>query len=48
VQKSHFYKKWWFWTGTGAVVVAAVVVGVVLATQKDSPHGSLGEFGPRR
>jgi hypothetical protein len=28
---SPFYKKWWFWTGVGAVVVAGTVTAVVLA-----------------
>lgn len=28
-----FYQRWWFWTGVGAVVVAAVVTGVAIATR---------------
>jgi iron complex outermembrane receptor protein len=32
------YERWWFWAGAGAVV-AAVVVGVVLATRKPTDCG---------
>jgi len=28
-----FYQRWWFWTGVGAVVVAAVVTGIAVATR---------------
>jgi tetratricopeptide (TPR) repeat protein len=28
-----FYRRWWFWTGVGAVVVAAVVTGIAVATR---------------
>ena len=34
------YQRWWFWTGAGAVVVGAVVVGVVLATRKSPDCGA--------
>jgi hypothetical protein len=30
------YKRWWFWTGVGAVVVGGVVTGVLL-TRKSAP-----------
>jgi hypothetical protein len=38
------YKKWWFWTIIGAVVVGGVVVGVVAASggKPDCPSGTLG------
>jgi tetratricopeptide (TPR) repeat protein len=26
---SPFYRRWWFWTGVGAVVVGAIVIGAV-------------------
>ena len=29
----RIHKKWWFWTGIGAVVAAGVAVGVVMATR---------------
>jgi tetratricopeptide (TPR) repeat protein len=38
------YERWWFWTAVGAVVVAAVVVGVV-ATSK-GPQAYAGNLGP--
>lgn len=34
-EKRPLYKSPWLWTGVGAVVVAAVVTGVVLATRED-------------
>jgi hypothetical protein len=30
------YKKWWFWTGVGAVVVAGTVTAIVLANRSSS------------
>jgi tetratricopeptide (TPR) repeat protein len=33
------YQRWWFWTGVGAVVVGAAVVGIVLATRKSTDCG---------
>lgn len=32
------YKKWWFWTGIGAVVVTTVIVAVVLSGGTDRPE----------
>ena len=32
-------QRWWFWAGAGAVIVGAVVVGVVLATRKSPDCG---------
>jgi tetratricopeptide (TPR) repeat protein len=32
----RIHKKWWFWTGIGAVVAAGVAVGVVMATRSGS------------
>jgi hypothetical protein len=31
------YKKWWFWTGIGAVVVTTVIVAVVLSSGTSRP-----------
>jgi hypothetical protein len=28
------YKKWWFWTAVGAVVIAGVVAGVALSREQ--------------
>jgi ribosomal protein S20 len=37
------YKKWWFWTGVGAVVVAGTVTAILLATHSSSsPCGGTG------
>jgi tetratricopeptide (TPR) repeat protein len=33
VHNDRIHKKWWFWTGIGAVVAAGVAVGVVMATR---------------
>jgi hypothetical protein len=30
-EPSPFYKKWWFWSAVGAVVVAGTVTAIVLA-----------------
>jgi tetratricopeptide (TPR) repeat protein len=35
-------KKWWLWTGVGAVVVGAVVTGLVLGLRKGSEHPQTG------
>lgn len=32
--ETPLYKRWWLWTGVGAVVVAGVVAGVLVATRK--------------
>jgi len=36
------YKKWWFWTLVGAVVVGGVTVGVVAGTREGPPPAELG------
>jgi len=36
------YKKWWFWTGVGAVVVAGTVTALLLANQSSSPCSGTG------
>ena len=36
-------ERWWFWTGAGAIAVAAVVVGVLVAT--GGPEPSRGDVG---
>jgi tetratricopeptide (TPR) repeat protein len=40
-EASHpIYERWWFWAGAGAIVVSAVVVGVVLANRKSTDCGA--------
>ena len=34
-------KKWWFWTGIGAVVVTGVVIGIAEATTRSADFGSI-------
>jgi hypothetical protein len=34
---SHFYRTWWFWTGTAAVVVAGTVTAIFLAGRSSDP-----------
>ena len=44
------YKRWWFWPGVGAVVVAGAVTAVLLtrtSTQVVDPSGSLGAVDAR-
>jgi hypothetical protein len=36
--EAPIYKKWWFWTGIGAVVVTTVVVAVVLSSGTSRPE----------
>ena len=36
-EETPIYKKWWFWTGIGAVIVAGVVTAVVLSSGTDRP-----------
>jgi tetratricopeptide (TPR) repeat protein len=33
------YRRWWFWAGAGAVVVGAVVTGIVLASHRSADCG---------
>jgi len=40
------YKRWWFWTGAGAVVAGGVVAAVLL-TRDGGPHGSLAPIDGR-
>jgi tetratricopeptide (TPR) repeat protein len=35
------YKRWWFWSGVGAVVAGGVVAAILLA-RPETPQGSLG------
>ena len=37
--------RWWFWAGVGTVVVAGVVVGIALSTDRSAPNGN---FSPPR
>ncbi len=43
-QSSPFYKRWWFWTGVGVIVVSAVVIGVVASSKGPQPY--VGTLGP--
>jgi tetratricopeptide (TPR) repeat protein len=40
------YKRWWFWTGAGAVVAAGVIVAI-FALRSEDPQGSLGTIKGR-
>jgi hypothetical protein len=40
------YKKWWFWTIIGGVVVAGATTGIVLGARGKSPEWS-AELAPR-
>jgi tetratricopeptide (TPR) repeat protein len=45
-QPRPFYRRWWFWTGAGALVAAGVVTALVLRQGDDySKTGSLGTIG---
>ena len=35
------WKRWWFWTVIGAVVVGGVTAGAVLLSREGAPHGNL-------
>lgn len=40
--ESHpIYKRWWFWTGAGAVVASGIIVAI-FALRSETPQGSLG------
>jgi tetratricopeptide (TPR) repeat protein len=43
-QSSPIYKRWWFWTGVGVIVVSAVVIGVVASSKGPQPY--VGTLGP--
>jgi tetratricopeptide (TPR) repeat protein len=43
-QSSPIYKRWWFWTGVGVIVVSAVVIGVVASSNGSQPY--VGTLGP--
>jgi tetratricopeptide (TPR) repeat protein len=43
-QPSPIYKRWWFWTGVGVIVVSAVVIGVVASSKSPQPY--VGTLGP--
>jgi tetratricopeptide (TPR) repeat protein len=40
------YKRWWFWTGVGALVTGAVVAGI-LVSRPGTQQGSLGTINAR-
>ncbi len=46
--RKRFYKKWWFWTTVGAVVVGAVVVSVVATQTGGSDWLPAGDSGSIR
>jgi len=37
-EDAPIYKKWWFWTGVGALVVTTVIVAVVLSSGTSRPE----------
>ena len=37
VRSKPFYKRWWFWTAVGAVVVGGTGLGIYLGTRSDDP-----------
>jgi tetratricopeptide (TPR) repeat protein len=41
---SPIYKRWWFWTGVGVIVVSAVIIGVVASSKGPQPY--VGNLGP--
>jgi tetratricopeptide (TPR) repeat protein len=43
-QSSPLYKRWWFWTGVGVIVVSAVVIGFVASAKGPQPYA--GTLGP--
>jgi PEGA domain len=42
-ERSQFYKRWWFWTAVGAVVVTGVIVGVAASSRPGGPKCPGGE-----
>jgi PEGA domain len=40
--ESPMYKKWWVWTGVGAVVVGGAVTAFLLTRRSDNPCGGIG------
>jgi hypothetical protein len=40
------YKRWWFWTGAGALIAAGAVAAILLA-RPGNPQGSLGTIDAR-
>jgi hypothetical protein len=40
------FKRWWFWTGAGAIVAAGVVAAILIA-RPGNPQGSLGTIDAR-
>jgi len=45
-ERSPFYKKWWFWTAVGAVVVAGVGAGIYAGSREPDyvKEGGLGKI----
>jgi hypothetical protein len=37
----QIYERWWFWTGVGTAVVAGVVTGIALSTEKSPSKGDI-------
>jgi len=38
------WRRWWFWTGVGAVVVGGVTTAIVLSSEKDPTSGSVPPY----
>lgn len=38
---THWYERWWFWTGVGVAVATGVVVGAALVTEKSPTTGDI-------
>jgi hypothetical protein len=42
------YKKWWFWTGLGAVAAAGGTTAYILTREKGAPSTTLGDISINR
>jgi hypothetical protein len=45
-RRAPIYKRWWLWTGVGALVAGGVVGGVLAATLRPTFHTTLPDSGP--
>jgi hypothetical protein len=46
-RQTPFYRRWWFWTGVGAAVVAGTVTAIVLAGGGSEPNSANAGLGTR-